>query len=122
MYWKLWVIYGLAQLLHMTVRAGLASRSQYTPWVSVRQYTSKFWPQLVARIFLASLAFWWWIHYPQQVGSVVLLPVNFATAGIFGWFSDSVLDKLIALVMPAAKVNLPPLPEEEQADGAAAGK
>jgi hypothetical protein len=122
MFWKLWVIYFAAQLIHMTVRAGLSTRSQLTPWDSLRQYVSKFWPQLVARVFLASLAFWWWIHSPAQVGTVVLLPVNPATAGIFGWFSDSVLDKVIALLLPTAKVALPALPDEDQADSAAAGK
>jgi hypothetical protein len=122
MYWKLWVIFFAAQFLHMTVRAGLSTRSQLTPWNSLRQYVAKFWPHLVARVFLASLAFWWWIHLPTQVGTVVQLPANPATAGIVGWFSDSVLDKLIALLLPTAKATLPALPDDDRADSAAAGK
>lgn len=109
----LWLMFFLAQLVHMFVRAGLSVGSQLTPWNSLRQYVAKFWPQLAARLFLASMLFWWWLLSPSQVGAVLLLVANPPLAGIFGWFADSFLDKVIALAFPAAKVSIPELPPEE---------
>lgn len=118
----LWLIYLLAQTINIVAHAGLATRSQYTPWKSVKQYLSAFWPQLLLRISLASGVFILWWSSPSKVNSVIAFPLNYGTAFVYGFFSDGVLDKVVALVLPQAKIELPSIPdqvpEKAKAEGA----
>ena len=44
---------------------------------------------------------------------VPTFPMQMGLSGIFGWVSDSVLDKVIALIFPGVNRELPPIPPVE---------
>lgn len=99
----LWACYLLAQLLHMTVKAGQSAANKFTPWGSVREYVRVYWPVLLTRFVLGTAVylFWWDKSTVLAANPFFSLPLNYGTSIIYGWFSDSVL----APVLSALKLN-----------------
>lgn len=118
---KLWLVFFLAQLIHMACKAKLAAKSAYTPWQSIRAYIVQFWPQLLGRLFLASMGFGLWIEKSSAVQGAIALAPDVYGAGIVGWFADSVLDKVLAFVLPNSGAQVPKLPDDPPAANGAAG-
>jgi hypothetical protein len=90
-----WIFYLIGQAIHILMRARLASLGAKRPII---EYFKENWIPLFARLFLCTLGFITWEehgwiaeqvqHLTHRTGPV---PVTKATAGIFGYFSDSLL-------------------------------
>lgn len=121
----------LGEAAHVLMRAWLSSRSSLTPWNTVRDYIAAHWPPIVVRWFLALCFFAAWVESPkfldQFLGRFGVsigfdLPLNKATAGMFGYLADSILD-VAATAIPALRGVLPGYEAKEtQSQSANAGK
>lgn len=111
--WLAFFCYAVAIAMHTMARAGLTVKSD-TPLNSLREYLGRYWPKLIPQWVLGVALFMlFWnnealgglLQFPQ----VASRPIHkLAMALIVGWFSDSVLDKVLALVHLEGKVAPPP--------------
>jgi len=112
----IWVFYIIGWLLHLLSKAALSVGSGINGVKGYRQYFSARLVPIVVRVGVAGLFFAWWCERPDlfdtaakaiatnlQPGMIrsviekVNLPLNIATAGLFGYAADSALDKLALL-------------------------
>jgi hypothetical protein len=133
------VLYVLGLAIHWWLKA-TASVTGVGQVATIKQWLAKNNRALVARTFIATLFFIVWLRDPQIVTKAALIlaghlapgplrsivegiqvPLNVLTAGAFGYFCDSLLDKLVMRV-PWLSNDLPKANGESKADSAAAGE
>jgi len=93
------VCYLLAAALHQIVRANQSANSTFTPWDTVREYAARFWPTMVTRFVLGTAIYALWWTQPTWTAAVLPfgeLPLTYGTSIIYGWFSDSLLEKILS--------------------------
>jgi len=109
----IWIFYVLGWLLHLLSKAALSVGSGINGIKGYVQYFSVRLVPIVVRVGVAGLFFAWWCARPDlfdtaakaiasnlQPGTIrtliekIDLPLNMATAGLFGYAADSLLDKL----------------------------
>lgn len=98
------LLYVCAIALHTLSRAGMAAKSEYGPWNSLKAYVGAHLYQLIPQWFLGLMLFLvLWdnaaAYGPLQIPALGDTPlVKLGLAGVLGWFSDSILDKLLGLL------------------------
>jgi hypothetical protein len=113
-YITVWLLYFIGQALHILLAANLVIKSKLNSVDSLRTYFALRWVPLVCRLFLTTLTFVLLWNNPAIANIEKLMPTfstQVAMAGILGWFSDSVFDKIISLV-PWLQRELPAIPQE----------
>jgi hypothetical protein len=96
-----WIMYMLGQFLHILLTANLAVHSKINGIASFGIYFKTRWIPIVCRLFLTTLTFVLVWDNPALVNIESLMhttATQIAMAGILGWFSDSVFDKVLSVV------------------------
>lgn len=109
-----WILYLIGQSLHILLAANLVIKSKLNAVDSLATYLALRWIPLLCRFFLTSLTFIILWNNPAIANIEHLMPTfstQVAMAGILGWFSDSVFDKVISMV-PWLQKELPAVPNE----------
>lgn len=110
-----WSMYWAGQLLHILLVASLTIKSSLPNGItSVTSYLRAKWIPLVCRMFLTTAAFMIVWDNPQMVNIQAYTHGILATsalAGLLGWFSDSVFDKVLSFI-PALSGSLPKLDDK----------
>jgi len=96
----LWLIYMIGSVLSILARADQSSMSKFTPWYNVKTFIVVHQNFVMVRFFINCCVFWIWWRTPEilsllNIQKNWILPVNYATAGIFGVFSDRLLEYLM---------------------------
>ena len=116
----LWLFYILGQFFSMWKRANLSAKSQFSPFDNVKQYVVGHAPQMGINFLLCSGLFWTVWHDTSFLTKVLAyfgfqkdieVPLNPFTAAIYGVFSDSVMDFIVAKIstrVPQLQVTVPP--------------
>ena len=105
--------YMTGQLLLVICTAFLASKSRLNGIHGLLGYFALRWPPLALRWFISLCLFMLVWNNPKVMNLdnwVPTFPMQMGLSGIFGWVSDSVLDKVIALIFPGVNKELPPVP------------
>lgn len=117
----LWLVYFTAQILHVLLGAHLAIKSKLNGLCGLRGYLAARWIPIVCRVFLASCTFAivWANPFLFNMQKFVSTPTSqVALAGILGWFSDSLFDKVVGM-LPGLQKEIPALPDDGAASTAA---
>jgi len=113
----LYFLYTLGILAHVLLRAGYAIRNPVNPIGSRRGFLLANWDTILVRTFLSTVCFSIWINHPTLLSTLFgyfKIPLNFdiptnpATAAMFGYLADSILDSAqsaIAVVPQLAWLN-----------------
>ena len=112
-YFGLLAFYMLAQFLLAISVAYISSKSQLNSFRNLRDYFATRWPPLALRWLLSLSLFMLVWNNPHVMNLDAWVPtyaMQMGLCGIFGWVSDSVLDKVIALIFPGVHKELPPIP------------
>ena len=108
------LFYMMGQFLLVVTTAFIASKSSLNGVKSWTEYFRLRWPPLALRWFISLCLFLLVWNNPKVLDLDNWLP-NFAThlgmSGIFGWVSDSALDKVLAIIFPGLNKELPPVPD-----------
>jgi hypothetical protein len=119
----LWLCYFIGQALHVLLRATAIVRSPQSGITSYRQFLSVHGAPVAVRVFIATMGLIWWAENPQAVADLFqklgigggvgesVFPLNAATAGLYGYFADSLLDKL-GIFIPQFQKDVPPAPTD----------
>ena len=117
------IAYFLAQVLHMLAVITVSIKSKLNALHGVRDYLALRWPPLLGRLLLNTACFILVWTNPKMApiqDFAVNMAAKIALAFIFGWFGDSLFDKVIGLLagffpnmQKEAPVVAPP-PEEEK--------
>ena len=105
-------LYGVGMFLHILMVANLAVHSKGGAINDFKTYLSTRWIPISCRIFLSILAFVLLWDNPALFDIdrfMTTASSQVAISGVLGWFSDSLLDKLISFV-PWLKKELPVVP------------
>ena len=113
----IWFFYFVGHFFHPLAKASAAVRSKMNPLQTVGQYVAARWAPLSVRLFLTTVLFMAWWSQPVLAQSAfkaigthlapgplksflegIVFPLNPATAAIYGFASDSILDKLCGYV------------------------
>jgi hypothetical protein len=112
-----WVMYIMGQMIHVSMKSYYSSKSQMTPWTSIRGYLVAHWPDLAFRFFMNTMVFLFWWDNQNFVNAEVhkfvpsldvAFPLTPATAGIYGLFSDVLLG-WITVKIPFLATRMPQL-------------
>lgn len=113
-YALLLTFYMIGQFLLVLTTAFIASKSKLNDVRGLADYFALRWPPLALRWFISICLFLLVWNNPKVMDLDNWMP-NFQThlglSGIFGWVSDSVLDKVLAIVFPGLNRELPAIPE-----------
>jgi len=103
-----WALFLLGFAMHFLLQAKASVQSRSNGLQTVRQWITLTWPSALVRLFLCALAFALWLDMPNAfnklmesatAGAVTQpLPLNRETVALFGYLSDSLLDKLVAIL------------------------
>jgi len=110
--------YMTGQVLLVICTAFLASKSKLNGLARLRDYFLLRWPPLVLRWFLSLCTFALVWNNPKVLNLdawVPTFPMQMGLSGIFGWVSDSILDKILAIIFPGIQKEIPPVPEPPDA-------
>jgi hypothetical protein len=124
-YWLVILIYLLGWAFHVALQVDAIARSGKTAYAKRRQVLAYLWPRIAARAFVATMLFLLVWQHPEliqraaslfgyQIGKdesgVISFPMNNAIAGLYGFFSDSLLGYLPFLKgqLPAVEPPMPP--------------
>lgn len=105
-------MYAVGTFLHILLVANQAVRSKSDGKHTIKEYLAWRWVPIGCRIFLSMLAFVLVWNNPSVIDIDRFMSTTssqVAIAGILGWFSDSVLDKVIGMI-PALQKELPTIP------------
>jgi hypothetical protein len=115
----LWTCYFIGQALHVLLRATAIVRSPQSGITSYRQFLKVHGAPVAVRVFIATMGLILWAGSPQIISDVLqkvgvgagdtVFPLNAATAGLYGYFADSLLDKL-GIFIPQFQKDVPPAP------------
>lgn len=109
-----WSLYIIGNALHVLLKAQAAKQSTLNSLSDISGYLKLHWVVIASRFFLNTMAFVFIWHSPWLVDLDKLnLPLasRLALAGMLGWFSDSVFDKVISLLsrfFPSLQKESPP--------------
>jgi hypothetical protein len=116
-----WLMFLAGWSIHALLQARASVTSKSNGLHSTRQWFELSWQIVLARGFLAALAMELWCEAPSlfgtSLGVALAAPMTNATAGIFGYVADSVLDKLGAS-FGIIKLEIPKLSPPLVADSA----
>jgi len=111
--------YMTGQVLLVICTAFIASKSRLNGLQSWIDYFKLRWPPLALRWFISLCLFMLVWQNPKVINLDAWVPtfaMQMGLCGIFGWVSDSVLDKVLVLIFPGIAVReLPPVPEPPDA-------
>ncbi len=103
-----WALFLLGFAMHFLLQAKASVKSQSHGLQTVRQWIALTWPTAIVRLFLCALAFGVWLDRPNAFNKLMEsasggavpqpLPLNRETIALFGYLSDSLLDKLVAIL------------------------
>lgn len=112
-----WFLYFVGHFFHTLSKANLAVRVKGQPPYSMLEYAQARWVALSTRLFLTTVLFMAWWSQPTLAQSAfeaiakhlapgplqsflngIVFPLNPATAAIYGFASDSILDKLCGYI------------------------
>ncbi len=105
MTYVLWACFLLGGLMSVWKRAYLSASKEFTPWQNVKDYMVAHAPQVGMNFLLASGLFWTVWHDTAFLTKIlsyfgfqkdIEVPLNPFTAGIYGVFSDSIMDFVVA--------------------------
>jgi len=127
---SVWLLYFSGQFFHVLLRAWAAMNSKLNGIESYEQFFKTHAVPILVRLFLGVLGMLLWFSVPELFSQPIKalaslahidvgarpLPLNPATAGVFGYFLDSLLDKL-ALMVPALRREIPPVNGQPDAGG-----
>lgn len=93
-----WIFYGLGQLIHLWIKAHGEVKDPNNKLTSYRQYFQEKGPALAGSVFLCTVGFLFWLEKPDAINALLGkigvqlpdLPLTKATAGVYGYFSDSI--------------------------------
>lgn len=105
----IWFCYAVGQLLHLLLGAHISIHSNLNSVTTYKSYFCYRWVPIVCRLFLTTMTFMIFWGNPTVLDLTKYMPTTstqIAMAGILGWFSDSVFDKVLALI-PMFKKELP---------------
>ncbi len=105
-------MYAVGTFLHILLVANQAVRSKCGGTETIKEYLAWRWVPISCRIFLSMLAFVLVWNNPALIDIDRFMSTTssqIAIAGILGWFSDSVLDKVVGMI-PALQKDLPMIP------------
>lgn len=113
----LWACYFIGQALHALLRATAIVHSTQSGITNFRQFMAVHGAPIGVRVFIATMGLILWINHPQIVADLLqkvgvrdtVFPLNAATAGLYGYFADSLLDKL-GIFIPQLQKDVPPDP------------
>ncbi len=116
-----WLMFLAGWSIHALLQARASVTSKSNGLRSTRQWFALTWQIVLARGFLAVLAMELWCEAPglfgTSLGVALAAPMTKATAGIFGYVADSVIDKLGAS-FGIIKLEIPKLSPPVVADSA----
>jgi hypothetical protein len=104
-----WCFYIAGQFLHLLLGAHLALASKLNSVTTYSEYLRIRWVPILCRLFLTTAAFVIVWGNPAILELTRFMPTvatQIAMAGILGWFSDSVFDKLLGMI-PIMQKELP---------------
>jgi hypothetical protein len=113
----LWLFYLAGQALNILKHAQMSSSSSLSGVRSIEEWIWANRIGLAVRVFLATALLLWWSGNPTFLNSVLShfgitigfeLPLTKATAGVYGFFSDAILDFVLAKI-PGFQKEVPPL-------------
>jgi hypothetical protein len=103
-----WVLFLLGFAMHFLLQAKASVNSRSNGLQTVRQWIALTLPTTVVRLFLCALAFGVWMDMPDAFNKLIAsatggavtqpLPLNRETVALFGYLSDSLLDKFVAIL------------------------
>jgi len=105
MTYALWAFFLLGGLMSVWKRAYLSASKDFTPWQNVKQYMVAHGPQIGMNLLLASGLFWTVWHDTTFLTKILAyfgfqkdieVQLNPFTAGIYGVFSDTIMDFVVA--------------------------
>lgn len=109
-----WISFFVGQVIHVLLQAEASVRASSNGIETVRHWLSVMWIPVIGRVFLCSVAMALWLESPAlfSKGLAViainfLIPMNYATTALFGYVSDSFLDKLGAIIGGRLNVDIP---------------
>jgi hypothetical protein len=116
-YLMILAFYMLGQFFLVICTAYLAVKSTMPNGVfSLKHYFVQRWPPLALRWFV-SLCLFFLVWNNSRVMDLErfmpTFPAHMGAAGLLGWLSDSVLDKVLAVVFPGINKTLPAIPTPE---------
>jgi hypothetical protein len=103
----LWALYFVGGGFRILQRAGYAIRNPVNPIASRRAFLLKNWDTILVRSLLTTVAFYYWLQHPNAIETLLgflhspltfNLPATGATAPLFGFFSDALLDQFVSWV------------------------
>ena len=104
--------YMLAQFLLAVSVAFIASKSKLNSFSSLKDYFAARWPPLVLRWVISLALFMTVWGNPKVLNLDAWVPTYLNQMGLctlFGWASDSILDKVLTMIFGVQK-ELPPVP------------
>lgn len=115
-YLFVWLSYNLGQLVVVTVTAYIASKSTLNNVKSIRQYLVLRWVPLGARWILCNFMFFVLWENSGVIDLERFMPnlmAHVGVAGMLGFLSDQIWDKVLAVVLPGINKELPAVPPPE---------
>lgn len=120
-----WLCFLVGQYLSILARAWASVTSKLSGIATYGQFFRLHGIPILIRVFLASMGFMLWhsnaAMFSKAIARLVSVtgfnissdpfPLNPATAGIFGYFVDSILDK-ISILVPGMRKEIPPARDE----------
>ena len=126
----IFTMFFIGQAVHAWLRAANTINSKLNGINSYQQYAQVNGAQIASRFFVAYCIFaaWAW-HGPEMLAALIryvpslqtitgsgpadrIIPVNGATAGVFGYLADSLIDTAVGLLSkrwPSLQKDIPPV-------------
>ncbi len=109
-----WLFYLIGQLVHLLKRMNQDVQSPAVRLNTYKQFWYVNWPNVIIRVFLCSVGFLLWAEDGANAAKVLnsagislpQLPLTHATAAIYGFFSDSLVDWVMSK-FPQLQKDLP---------------
>lgn len=108
------VFYNIGLLINVLAAAHLSTHSSLTGTSSILDYCKLRWVPLTARWFICLCMFLIVWGNPSVLNLERFMPnfgAHLGVAGGLGWLSDSVWDKVLAIVFPGIQKELPAVPD-----------
>lgn len=93
----IWILFIVAQVIHVLLVARAEAQKDHTPWENVKDYLNANFNRLIVQFMLGAAIFGVLLENPTLLNDTTGMPLKMtkSLAVIFGWFTDSVVDKLL---------------------------
>ena len=96
-----WICYIIGQCVGILIHSDQDVMNKFTPWKTLWNYLVAHQNSVLYKFAIETALFWIWWHTPQDLGmfgleKAKLLPLNPATAVIYGAFSDRIVGYVMA--------------------------